>query len=297
MRDTGGVATSDRGRPWSRGSGDRTTTNREPRIERERQPRRDDSQRGDRETSVRPERDRRQGNDRGNRGETWNRDRGTRDETGDRDTTRGDRNRTWNRDNDRNTTRGDRNGTWNRDNHRGDRGGTWNRDHSNHGNRNGSWQRPPSRDRYGRQAHYGRGHVSRCERYGSGYRVWISGSRYPFFVPIAYYNSHRFRVGIALDLWGYYNPLGYYEYYDTGYRGVRSEFRGVVEEVDYRRDRLVVRNEDTGNFVTVNLSSRRFDDVRPGDYVWIEGDWTRSSVFIAYDLRLIDDDRYDTYER
>lgn len=224
------------------------------------------------------------------------RDRGSRDEIDTRNNHRGDRNGTWNRDNNNrnrdnsNRNRGDRHGTWNRDN---------NRERNQHGNRNGSWNRPPARDRHGRQAYYGRGHVSRCERYGNGYRVWISGSRYPFFVPIAYYNSHRFRVGIALDLWGYYNPLGYYEYYDTGYssyRGVHSEFRGVVEEVDYRRDRLVVRNEDTGNYVTVNLRSRRFADVRPGDYVWIEGDWTRSSVFVAYDLRLLDDRRYDDYD-
>ena len=308
MRDSGGANTSDRGRTWSRGAersgdrgGDRTTTSREPRISRERQPRGgSDVQRGDRGTVVQPERDR------GDRSGTWNRDnnnRGSRDETRTRNsnTNRGDRNGTWNRDN---NNRGDRNGTWNRDNNRGrndqgNRNGSWNRN-DNRGRGNGGWQRPPARDRYGREAYYGRGSVSRCERYGSGYRVWISGSRYPFFVPLSYYDSRRFRVGISLDLWGYYNPLGYYDYYDAGYtsyRGVRSDFRGVVEEVDYRRDRLVVRNDDTGNFVTVNLGNRRFDDVRPGDTVWIEGDWTRSSVFVAYDLRLIDDDRYDEYGR
>jgi hypothetical protein len=296
MRDRDGAATSDRSSA-SRGSSDRSTRSREPRIERERQPR-GDSHRGDRETYVRPDRDTReqQRNDRNNRTETWSRSRGSRDEA--RATTRGDRREAWNRDDNRGR-RGDRSGTWNRDNNRGTTRGdhtTGNRDRSNHGSR-GSWQRPPSRDRYGRQAYNHRGHVSRCERYGGGYRVWISGSRYPFYVPLAYYSSHRFRVGIALDLWGYYNPVGYYDYYDTGYRGVRSEFRGVVEEVDYRRDRLVVRNDETGNFVTVNLGSRRFDDVRPGDSVWIEGDWTRSSVFVAHDLRLIDDDRYETYER
>jgi hypothetical protein len=154
-----------------------------------------------------------------------------------------------------------------------------------------------NRGSYGnRQPYYGQGRVSRVNRYGSGYRVWIIGSPYPFFIPEAYYRSNRFRIGLSIRLGGYYNPLGYYDYYDgyndgyynNGYS--RGELRGVVESVDYRRDTFVIRNEATGSFVTVVLRDRR-DNVRTGDFVEVSGDWTRNGLFEAYDVDQLDYDR------
>ena len=156
--------------------------------------------------------------------------------------------------------------------------------------------------RYGnRQPYHHSGRISRCERYGSGYRVWVHGARYPFFVPLAYWSPGRFRVGLSISLGGYYNPLGYYDYWDgyrdgvynSGYRGhSEADFRGEVESVDYRRDSFVVRNEDTGNYITVVLRDRRETLPRVGDFVAVRGDWTTQGYFRAYDVDFIDYDRY-----
>ncbi|HVS31716.1 MAG TPA: hypothetical protein VMS98_09695 [Thermoanaerobaculia bacterium] len=139
--------------------------------------------------------------------------------------------------------------------------------------------------RYTRQPYYAHGRVSRVARYGSGYRVWIGGAPYPFFIPGSYYHRDRFRVGLSINLGGFYNPLGYYDYYDAGYGRSysRGELRGYVESVDYRRDTFVIRNEATGSYVTVVMRDRR-REVRPGDYVELYGDWSRSGLFTAYDV-------------
>jgi hypothetical protein len=211
-----------------------------------------------------------------------------------RSTTRSTTRETWNRNDSRDRSRYDsRNRSSSRDRYNS---------HDRYDSRNRSnrdWQRSSSRSYSHRQPYYARGHVTRYVPYRGGYHVYVSGCSYPFFVPIAWFNSHHVRVGLSINLGGYYNPLGYYDYYDGPYyeTGVRSDFRGVVEEVDYRNDRLVVRNEETGNFVTVNLGNRRYDDVRPGDFVEIEGTWTRSSVFLASYVRYIDGGRYDEYRR
>ena len=170
-----------------------------------------------------------------------------------------------------------------------------NRSGGNRSGRDGSYDRGrrddsrrgrPSygRDRGYRQPHYSHGRVSRVARYGGGYRVWIHGTPYPFYVPLAYYHRDRFRIGLSIRLGGWYNPLGYYDYYDGRSAGA---MRGVVESVDYGRDSFVVRNEATGSFVTVVSRDRRMD-VRPGDYVELSGDWTRSGVFQAWDVDLLD---------
>ena len=223
-------------------------------------------------------------------------------ETGDRSQSgsRGEyRNDTRNRNDSRN--RGDWSNNRNDSRNRGD----WNNNRNDSRNR-GDWNnnRNDSRGRGGydrsssyRQPYYTSGRVSRVDRYGSGYRVWVVGANYPFFVPLAYYRHDRFRVGVSIQLGGYYNPGGYYDYYDGVYDGraySRGDLRGVVESVDYRRDTFVVRNDASGSFVTVVARDRRRDDVRPGDYVEIAGDWTRSGVFQAYQVDVLD---YDNYRR
>lgn len=203
-----------------------------------------------------------------------------------------DRNHTPSRSYDQNHERGrsDR-GTYDR-NHRDDRdhrSSAGYADRSHDSNRGGSWRGDRHSSSRG-SAHRGepyhtRGRVSRVDRHGGGYRVWIAGAHYPFFIPDRYYHHDRFRVGLTINLGGYYNRGGYYDYYDGYNAGVTSAgaLRGVVESVDYRRGTFVVRNDATGSFVTV-IMSRRQEDVRPGDYVEISGDWTRSGLFEAYDV-------------
>lgn len=201
--------------------------------------------------------------------------------------------------------------------------GSWrNNDSRNSGSRNndsrsrGSYGRGDSRSRgsYGRgdsrsrgtyrDSRYGNrspfrysGRVHRVYPYGGGYRVWLTGCQYPFYIPSAYYHRNRFRVGLTIALGGFYNSRGYYDYYDgydDGYydsRTSRGELQGVVESVDYRRETFVVRNEATGSFVTVVMRDRGRDPVRAGDYVELGGDWTRSGLFEAYRVDIVDYER------
>jgi hypothetical protein len=193
--------------------------------------------------------------------------------------------------------------------------GTWrNNDRNNDSRSRGSYGRGDSRSRgsYGdsrsrgtyRDSRYGNrspfrhsGRVHRVYPYGGGYRVWLTGCQYPFFIPSSHYHRDRFRVGLTIALGGFYNSRGYYEYYDDYDRGYydsrtsRGELRGVVESVDYRRETFVVRNDATGSFVTVVMRDRGRDPVRAGDYVELGGDWTRSGLFEAYRVDIVDYDR------
>lgn len=206
-----------------------------------------------------------------------------------------DRNRAPARSYDQNNHDGGRNdrGTWdrNRRDHRNHGSSAGHADRSHDWNRGGSWRGDRHSSSSRGNAHRGepyhaRGRVSRVDRHGGGYRVWIAGAHYPFFIPDRYYHHDRFRVGLTINLGGYYNRGGYYDYYD-GYNAGRGTsagaLRGVVESVDDRRGTFVVRNDATGSFVTV-IMSRRQEDVRPGDFVEISGDWTRSGLFEAYDV-------------
>jgi hypothetical protein len=234
-----------------------------------------------------------------------------------------DGNRTYDREPARSSDRGEGRVTDNnnRSNDRGRNDGNWNNNRSNDRNRggdrhdngrnDGNW-RNDNRNRGGsygnnhygnRTPYYHNGRVSRVSRWNNGYRVWIGGSPFPFFIPMAHWRNDLFRVGVSIRLGGYYNPLGYYDYYDPyyddnyGYSNrayARGDLRGTVESVDWRRDTFVIRNEATGSFVTVVARNRREDDnIRPGDYVEISGDWTRSGIFEARDVDLVRDERYE----
>jgi hypothetical protein len=147
------------------------------------------------------------------------------------------------------------------------------------------------------QAYRHSGRITNYSRYGGGYRVWVAGAPYPFYIPLSHWHRDRFRIGLTINLGGYWNPGGYYDYYDGyDYRATsRGDLRGVVESVDYGRDSFVVRNEASGSFVTVIARDRRARDVRPGDYVELSGSWTRSGLFSAYDVDYIDRDYRERY--
>jgi hypothetical protein len=184
--------------------------------------------------------------------------------------------------------------------------GTWRGDSRSRGTSsgNGSYRndnRPRDTGRYGRdnrQTFNHSGRVHRVYPYGGGYRVWLTGCNYPFYIPSAYYHRDRFRVGLTIALGGFYNSRGYYDYYDDNYRDgyydrstSRGELRGIVESVDDRRETFVVRNDATGSFVTIVMRDRGRDPVRAGDFVELRGDWTRDGVFEAYRVDIVDYER------
>ncbi|MEO8034411.1 MAG: hypothetical protein ABI837_08250 [Acidobacteriota bacterium] len=198
------------------------------------------------------------------------------------------------------------NRSYDRNNRNGNYGSA-DRNRSNDSRHDGNWRGGDNRS-YGhgggsyrnRQRYSYSGRISNIAHYGSGYRIWLGGAPYPFFVSDSYYRRNRFRIGVSIALGGYYNPLGYYDYDDGYYDGgaySTGALRGVVESVDFRRDTFVIRNEATGSYVTVASRSRRDDYVRPGDYVEIAGNWTRSGFFEAYDVSLLHDGYRDGYRR
>jgi len=248
-------------------------------------------------------------------------------ETRHHDETRGDHNRSTH------VERSDRGGSheqqrsnenWNRDRVNTERNGSnWN--HENRDNRNFDRNRVESnayRDhgrvesyraprvesyrgsrygnytRGGRSGYFYHGRLERYEPWHGGFRIWLGGAPYPFWVPEAYFRSHGFRVGISIGLGGFYNPLGYYDYdpyynYNDGYYGstvTSGDLRGVVESVDWRRGNLVLRDDVSGNFVTVQMRGRdrMLDSLRQGDYVVLQGDWVRGGIFEAYRADLLD---------
>jgi hypothetical protein len=177
-----------------------------------------------------------------------------------------------------------------------DRSGYRNHNYRNDNYRNDNYRNDSRRD------YSTHGRVTRMERYRGGYRVWVGGG-YPFYVPEARWRLYPLRVGVSIRLGGYWNAGGYYDVYDYGpYDGAygggyrtSGDVRGIVEEVDYRRGTAVVRDDDSGDFITVVLRGRdsRLGSLRRGDYVTLGGDWTRG-VFYAYNV--LDqryDDRYD----
>jgi hypothetical protein len=202
----------------------------------------------------------------GNRGEARRDGDRDRDDRSGRNGSRNDRNA--DRNNDRNERRDDRrsDGRYDRrDDRRDDRS---------------------SAHQSNRQQYRASGRVSRVERYGSGYRVWVGSERYPFFVPSRYYNRDRFRIGVVINLGGYYNQGGYYDYYDNdGYS--RDGLRGTVERVDHRDGTFVLRDDASGRFVTV-VSREPLRRMRRGDFVEVYGDWARRGVFRADDVDLVD---------
>lgn len=169
----------------------------------------------------------------------------------------------------------------------------------------GSRGHRPDFDDRGRHSDFVRGRISRFEHERGGYRIWIDGGRFPVWIPEARIGLFpRLRVGLSLNFGGYYDPLGYleaYDYYDAGSYGYGAYdsgtyssglLRGVVETVDYRRGTLVLRDEVSGNFVTTLIRDRRLEDLRPGDYAEISGDWTRNGVFEGLRLEDTNGGRY-----
>jgi hypothetical protein len=154
---------------------------------------------------------------------------------------------------------------------------------------------------------FGRGRIDRIVPYYGGYRVWLGGWGYPFFVPYRYYNPYRCRVGLFIGFNAFYDPLGYYNVYDgpSVYSGAYNRYddryherysgsvlRGIVESVDLRSGHVLINDESSRRVVTALLPprDRRVDEIRAGDYVEFSGTWVRGR---RYDF---DADRMDRLE-
>jgi len=143
------------------------------------------------------------------------------------------------------------------------------------------------------------GRVSRVESYRGGYNVFIRGARYPFFIEGSRWSRFPIRVGVDVRLGGYWNPAGYYDVYDVGPYATQGDLHGIVENIDYRRGTLVLRDDVSGSFVTVVMRGNdpRFGGLRPGDLVDLTGAWNRQGVFDAFNVGDIRDGRgYGRYD-
>lgn len=147
------------------------------------------------------------------------------------------------------------------------------------------------------------GRINRILHERGGYRVWLDRGRFSYFVPEARFRLFPLRVGLSIRFGGFYDPLGYVNVYDInpydyappygaqvyatpGYGAPAYSsglLRGVVESVDYQRGTLVLNDDASGQFVTATMSGRdrRFEDLRPGDWVELSGDFGRGG-FEAY---------------
>jgi hypothetical protein len=148
----------------------------------------------------------------------------------------------------------------------------------------GTYDRAPVRN----ESRFYSGRVSRIEHYRSGFRVWVGGAPYPFFIAGDRWARFPLRVGLGIRLGGYWDPLGYYNVYDVGpyAYSTAGDIHGVVESVDYRRGTAVIRDDVSGSFITVLLRGNdpRLGDLRTGDYVDLSGAWNRSGVFDAFNV-------------
>jgi len=213
------------------------------------------------------------------------------------------RNDTWNRNESRN------NGSWNRNETRNDNRSFDRSQAESFRNNNRSYDRSqsyrsnrPSFDSSGRRSDFVSGRINRYVHERGGYRIWVDGGRFPVWIPEARIGLFpRLRVGLSIRIGGYYDPLGYleaYDYYNDGYYGggygaySSGLLRGVVETVDYRSGTLVVRDDVSGSFVTTLIRDRRLETLRPGDYVEVAGDWTRSGLFEGLRLEDVRGGRY-----
>jgi hypothetical protein len=156
---------------------------------------------------------------------------------------------------------------------------------------------------------FGRGRIERVVPYHGGYRVWLGGWGYPFFVPYRFYDPFRFRIGLFVGFPAYWDPYGYYSvygsywdpYYSDGYyRGGGyygdydriSSVGGTVQSVDLNTGVVTIEDNRTRRIISALLPPRdnRVDEIRPGDYIVLSGDWVRGR---RYDF---DADRLDRFD-
>jgi hypothetical protein len=134
------------------------------------------------------------------------------------------------------------------------------------------------------------GKISSFTRERDGYRVQLDRGRDSYWVPSSYFRSRGsdIRVGINVGFGGIFRggsifvddvnyPNG--GYYDQGL------VRGVIQDVDYRAGTAFLRDDISGQTITVNLRSINERGLRRGEYVELAGSWDRAGLFDAYSVR------------
>jgi hypothetical protein len=135
-----------------------------------------------------------------------------------------------------------------------------------------------------------------------GYRVRLDRGNQSYWIPENRIgNGVNIRVGIDIVLGGVYRndsvyvddvAYGGYGYQNDGY------VRGVVDRIDYRYGTLVLRDDRSGQFISVDMrdTARRsridLNDLRRGDRVSLNGNWSRGGVFRAYEISSVNTGRY-----
>ncbi|HUP60876.1 MAG TPA: hypothetical protein VNA69_10700 [Thermoanaerobaculia bacterium] len=109
------------------------------------------------------------------------------------------------------------------------------------------------------------GRVSVIERWRDGYRVWVAGSRIPFYVHTRYSDFER----------------------RDQLKFVHAKLRGKVESVDAEKGRFVIYNEPTEGSIIVDFGDGPLGSLRVGDEVELTGRWQRLGTFAADRIEFI----------
>lgn len=163
------------------------------------------------------------------------------------------------------------------------------------------------RDR-GRVTNHGR--ITRYSHEHGGYRVWLQGVPYAYWIPEAHWRNN-WRIGIGISLGGifrngmiyadvYDNPYYNDPYYGGSYGRYNDDYvSGYVDSIDYRTGRLWLQDERNGRLVTIDtrsidprVSGIDARDLRRGDRVTVVGQWLRGDVFAAGRIDSVRTGRY-----
>jgi hypothetical protein len=141
------------------------------------------------------------------------------------------------------------------------------------------------------------GRVTSFSRDNGGYRVQLDRGRESYWIPESHMRNRGrdLRVGISIVLGGVFrggrvnvDAVSWPD--DRGYRDdrYRNEYvRGVVERVDFRSGKLLLRDTSSRRTIEVDMRDTRRDsgidlgDLRRGDSVMLSGQWQRNGRFEA----------------
>jgi hypothetical protein len=155
------------------------------------------------------------------------------------------------------------------------------------------------------------GKITSVRHERDGYRIQLDRGNDSYWVPERSLRGHsnELRVGISIRLGGVFRggfvtvdvidwpPL----YPAPDNRRLQSDVvRGVIQQVDFRHDEIVIREARTERLITVNVMrndgtwNRSFDlrRVHRGDFITLSGDWRRNGEFDAYRVESVNRPRY-----
>lgn len=155
------------------------------------------------------------------------------------------------------------------------------------------------------------GKITSLRHERDGYRVQLDRGSDSYWVPERSLRGHanELRLGISIRLGGVFRggfvtvdvidwpPL----YPAPDNRRLQNDVvRGVIEQVDFRHDEIVIRELRTDRLITVNVMrgdgtwNRTFDlrRIRRGDFITLSGDWRRNGEFDAYRVEGVNRPRF-----